>query len=96
MGERLAKPHDRFFKLLLDDPAAAAALLRERLPPEVAALLTDDPPETVRGTLVDEKLRVLPARVRGTVDGACYRGGVGRRIASAYTPGARGADEARA
>ena len=40
--------------------------------------------------------RVLPARVRGTVDGACYRGGVGRRIASAYTPGARGADEARA
>ena len=70
MGEGIKKPHDHFFKLLLDDPAAAAVLLRERLPPEVAALLADDPPEPVRDTLVDEKLRekvddrIIKARLR--------------------------------
>ncbi|HEY3445884.1 MAG TPA: Rpn family recombination-promoting nuclease/putative transposase [Myxococcales bacterium] len=70
MGE-ITKPHDHFFKALLDDPESAGALLRERLPPEVAELLADEPPEPVEGTLVDPALeesesdRIFRAKLRG-------------------------------
>jgi predicted transposase YdaD len=70
MGEA-DKPHDAFFKSLLEVPGVAQALLRERLPPEVVRVLADEPPEERPGSFIDADLRasqsdkLFVARTRG-------------------------------
>ncbi|VFM98631.1 MAG: Putative transposase, YhgA-like [Candidatus Kentron sp. G] len=53
----IAHPYDRFMKELLSQPERADMLLRERLPEAVTRQLSDEPPEPMRDSFVDERLR---------------------------------------
>ena len=57
MSSHIANIHDAYFKQVLGNQQAADTFLREHLPREVIELLTPEPPEPVRGSFVDEKLR---------------------------------------
>ena len=59
MATGLIKPHDRFFKAVLDEPKAALALFRERLPAVLAEQLADEPPKLVEGSFISPLLKEL-------------------------------------